>query len=75
MEEQRVSPQVLAMLKRIKMSLPKVIHEAKVTIGSIEITVCILEDGRRIISAEDMKKALTVLGLSEEEISQILNTK
>lgn len=57
------------------MSLPKVIHEAKVAIGDCEITVCILEDGRRIIPAKDMKKALTVLGLSEEEISQILNTQ
>ena len=57
------------------MSLPKVIHEAKVAIGGIEITVCVLEDGRRIIPAEDMIKALSFLGLNEEEISQILNTK
>lgn len=55
------------------MNIPKVIHEAKVAIGDIEITVCILEDGRRIIPAEDMTKALSFLGLSEEEVSQILN--
>lgn len=56
------------------MSLPKVIHEAKVSIGDIEITVCILEDGRRIIPAEDMIKAMSFIGLSNEEISKIINT-
>lgn len=54
------------------MSLPKVIHEAKIAIGDSEITVCVLEDGRRIIPVEDMKKALLFLGLSEEEISRII---
>lgn len=57
------------------MSLPKIIHEAKVALGGIEITVCILEDGRRIIPADDMKKALSFLGLSEEETNKILNTQ
>lgn len=56
------------------MNLPKVTHEAKVAIGGIEITVCILEDGRRIIPAEDMIKALSFLGLSEEEITKFLIT-
>lgn len=57
------------------MRLPKVIHEAKMAIGGIEITVYILEDGRRIIPEEDMIKALSFLGLSEEEINQTINNK
>lgn len=57
------------------MRLPKVIHEAKMAIGGIEVTVCILEDGRRIIPEEDMKKVLSFLGLNKEEISQIINNQ
>lgn len=39
----------------------------------MEITVCVLDDGRRIISVEDMRKALSFLGLSKEAINQIIN--
>lgn len=55
---------------------PKVISEGKIKLSDeVEITVCILDDGRRIIPEADMLNALQFLGFSESEINQILTEK
>lgn len=55
------------------MSLPKVISEGKIRLDErTEITVCILDDGRRIIPEKDMLVVLKFLGLSEADIDNIL---
>lgn len=55
------------------MSLPNVIHEGKIQLdGNTEITVYVLDDGRRIIPKDDMMIALKFLGLSETEINSLL---
>lgn len=52
---------------------PKVIGKSTIHLSDdVEITVCVLDDGRRIIPEDDMLKALKFLGLSETEINQIL---
>lgn len=52
---------------------PKVIGKITIHLSDdVEITVCVLDDGRRIIPEDDMLKALKFLGLSETEINQIL---
>lgn len=56
-----------------KMSIPKVIHESKIKLDEhTEITVCVLDNGQRIIPKDDMLKALHFLGLSEAEINALL---
>lgn len=58
------------------MTLPKVISVNKVRLSEkMEITVCILEDGRRAIPEDDMLKALRFLGLNDVEINQMLKGK
>lgn len=58
------------------MELPKVISEGKIRLSdNVEITVCVLDDGRRAIPKEDMLKALHFLGLSQEEIMTLLNSQ
>lgn len=58
------------------MALPKVISEGKIQLSdNVEITVCVLDDGRRIIPEDDMLKALHFLGLSQEEITTLLNSQ
>lgn len=58
------------------MNEPKVISESKVKFSDdVEITVCLLDDGRRIIPEADMLKALQFLGFSESEINRILTDK
>ena len=37
-------------------NLPKVIKEGKLKIGGTEITVCVLDNGKRIIPEEDFLK-------------------
>lgn len=55
------------------MATPKVISESKVKFSDdTEITVCLLDDGRRIIPETDMLKAMRFLGFSEVEIDQIM---
>lgn len=54
------------------MSLPKVISQGKIKLDEhTEITVCILDDGRRIIPEKDMLVAMKFLGLSEAEIQKL----
>lgn len=56
--------------------IPKVISENKIKLSDeVEITVCILDNGRRIIPEADMLNALQFLGFSESEINQILTEK
>ncbi len=58
------------------MNEPKVISESKVKFSDdVEITVCLLDDGRRIIPEDDMLKALQFLGFNESEINRILTDK
>lgn len=46
------------------MATPKVISESKVKFSDdTEITVCLLDDGRRIIPETDMLKAMRFFGL------------
>lgn len=53
--------------------MPKVISEGKIKLDErTEITVCILDNGQRIIPEKDMLVALKFLGLSEDEIGNIL---
>lgn len=55
------------------MNIPKVVSEGKIKLSDeVEITVCVLDDGRRIIPEEDMLKALEFLGLDDVEIKRIL---
>ncbi|MBO5029836.1 MAG: hypothetical protein J6C59_09545 [Muribaculaceae bacterium] len=58
------------------MNEPKVISESKVKFSDdTEITVCLLDDGRRIIPETDMLKALKFLGFNESEINRIMTDK
>lgn len=55
---------------------PKVISKSKIQLSDeVEITVCILDDGRRTIPEADMLKALKFLGFNESEINRILTDK
>lgn len=55
------------------MDLPKVISEGKIQLSDdVEITVCILDDGRRVIPKEDMLKAMRFFGFNDAEINRIL---
>lgn len=56
-------------------SIPKVIHEGKIKLDGLEIKVCVLDNGQRIIPEDDFKKAISFLGISEEEIKSMLNHK
>lgn len=52
---------------------PKVIGKSKIQLSDeVEITVCVLDDGRRIIPEDDMLKALQFLGFNENEIKELL---
>ena len=53
--------------------VPKVTHEGTITVGGITIRVMTLDNGQRIIPEDDFKKALK-LGISEDDIKQILTT-
>lgn len=56
------------------MNIPKVIREGKIQLSNdVEMTVYVLDDGRRIIPKDDMLKALKFLGINEREITQLLN--
>lgn len=58
------------------MATKKVISESKVKFSDdTEITVCLLDDGRRIIPETDMLKALQFLGFNESEINRIMTDK
>jgi hypothetical protein len=58
------------------MATPKVISESKVKFSDdVKITVCLLDDGRRIIPKDDMLKALKFLGFNESEINRIMTDK
>lgn len=55
---------------------PKVIGKSTIHLSDeVEITVCVLYDGRRIIPEDDMLKALQFLGLSENEINELLKNR
>lgn len=55
--------------------IPKVILEGKIQLSEdCEITVCVLDDGRRIIPEDDMLKALKFLGLNDQYIASLLES-
>lgn len=45
--------------------IPKVVREEAIKIGDAEFKVMILDDGRRILSEDDFKKAIGLLGFTE----------
>ena len=53
-------------------NLSKVTHEGTITVGGITIRVMTLDSGQRIIPEDDFKKALNLLGISEDDMKQIL---
>lgn len=55
-------------------NLPKVTHDGTITVGGITIRVMTLDNGQRIIPEDDFKKALNLLGISEDDMKQILIT-
>ncbi len=60
----------------VKKDIPKIISKGKITLDeNTEITVCVLDNGQRIIPEEDMLKALKFLGLSEADIKNVLHTQ
>lgn len=52
--------------------IPKVVKEGKIKVEGLEIRVCVLDDGQRIIPKEDFFKALEFLGLNEDDIKLLL---
>lgn len=46
--------------------LPKAIHESRTILFGMEVRVCILDDGRRIIHAEDFHKLLKKMYLDSD---------
>lgn len=52
--------------------IPKVVKEGKIKVEGLEIRVCVLDDGQRIIPKEDFLKALEFLGWSEDDIKLLL---
>lgn len=52
--------------------IPTVDHEGVLKIMDLEIKVLTLDNGQRIISEDDFKKALKWLGLTEDDLKQII---
>lgn len=52
--------------------IPKIIKEDTMTVQGLKIRVCVLDNGQRIIPEDDFKKALGWLGLTDDEIKQLL---
>ncbi len=63
--------------RRWKMNndMPKVVSKGKVKLLDIEITVCVLDNGQRVILEDDMRKALLFLGIPQKDIEYLLNPK
>lgn len=55
------------------MALPKVKYESEIDLLGQKIKVCVLEEGRRIIDAEDFEKCLSFLGLTKDYLSNFMN--
>lgn len=56
------------------MSIPKVKYESEIDLKGQKIKVYVLEDGRRIIDVEDFEKCLSFLGLTKDDLENVLNT-
>lgn len=52
--------------------IPIVTHEGILKVNGLEIKVLTLDNGQRIIPEDDFKKALDWLGLSEDDVKQIM---
>lgn len=55
--------------------IPEVTHRGRLSIDGLDIEVLTLDNGQRIIPKNGMGKALKFIGLSEKEISTLLNPK
>lgn len=52
--------------------IPTVDHEGVLKIMDLEIKVLTLDNGQRTIPEDDFKKALKWLGLTEDDLKQII---
>ena len=53
--------------------MKKAVKEGKIKVtDDFEINVVVLEDGTRVIPAEDMVKTLKFMGLNDDEIKSLL---
>ena len=60
----------------MKENIPKVVSEGELKItDNFSIKLCVLDDGRRIIPEDDMKRVLSFLGITLEEFNEIINNK
>lgn len=53
-------------------NIPKVIHESKIKLDGLEIRVCVLDNGQRVIPEEDFNKFLNFLGTSKEDVYELM---
>jgi hypothetical protein len=51
-----------------EIDIPKATHESVQTILGVELRTYVLDDGRRIINAEDFHKLLAVMGLDPNNL-------
>ena len=54
--------------------LPRVVHEGTMNLGGMEIKVLHLSNGQRVITEDELDKALSFLGITKEEMKTILST-
>ncbi len=54
--------------------MPKATHEGKSTFLGIEVRTYRLDDGRSVIHADDFRKILSALGITEEELRDLVGT-
>lgn len=47
--------------------IPKAVHESKLTLLGMEVRVYVLDDGRRIIHAEDFHELLRLLNKDSDD--------
>jgi len=53
--------------------IPKVIREGKISIAQgLEITVCVLDNGMRVIPEDDVQQALDFPSLTEDSFNEYL---
>lgn len=59
-------------MKQNNERIPPVIKEGVVKIGDMDIHVCVLDNGERVIPEEDFDKVLAFLGITREEAGEML---
>lgn len=62
--------------KETNQRLPRVVDENELKVGDyFTIKVCVLDDGRRIIPEDDMKRVLAFLGISQAEFEKMITNQ